>query len=81
MDEVLDMWMAIEINSGAQDGCYSLRRICYEVCGQLEERYPNTTWLAVCVPLDQRSKVIGNLPTDDLFHVNKLFDAPQRALQ
>ena len=81
MDDVLDVWLAIEVNSGAQDGCYSVRRLCYEVCNQLEDRYPNTTWLAVCVPLDQRNKVKGRLPTDELFHMNKLFDAPQRSLQ
>lgn len=81
MDEILDCWMAIEINTGAQDGCYSIRRVCYDVCSQLEDRYPDTTWLAVRVPSDQRNRVNGHLPTDELFHMNKLLDAPQRALQ
>lgn len=81
MDEVLDGWMAIEIHTGAQDGCYSAKRICYDMCSQLENRYPNTTWLAVCVPFDQLDRVGGRLPTDDLFHMNKLFDMPQRSFQ
>ena len=57
MDDVYDCWIAVEVTSGAQDGCYAERSDCYEVCDFLETRYPFTTWLAMLVPGDQRAKV------------------------
>ena len=80
-DDHLHGYLALEVNTGAQDGLYRSERLCRDVCSSLEDKYPDTVWLAVGIDAQQLMKVKGSFPTDDMWHVNKLSHIAQRPLQ